>query len=152
MHLTLALLVFGLLTAKSKNVNIVSDIETCQTECQDDSVKRIVYRDLKVFRKEGGVPPRYPGGNAALMRYLSKNVHYPEAISRDKIGGRVVVDFVVERDGTLSNIQIRESSKVRLLDKEALRVVSNMEKWIPGSKDGQNVRVKFHLPIVFRPR
>ena len=93
--------------------------------------------------------PSFPGGDAALMQYLSKNIKYPPVAEEMGIQGRVICSFVVERDGSVSDIRIKRSVDPSL-DKEAMRVVSAMPKWIPGRQNGQLVRVKYTLPVTFR--
>ena len=93
--------------------------------------------------------PSFPGGEAALMQYLSKNIKYPPFAEENNIQGRVICTFVVERDGSVSDIRIARSVDPSL-DKEAIRVVSGMPKWIPGRQNGQSVRVKYTLPVTFR--
>lgn len=93
--------------------------------------------------------PSFPGGEAALMQYLSKNIKYPPFAEENNIQGRVICTFVVERDGSVSDIRIARSVDPSL-DKEAIRVVSGMPRWIPGRQNGQMVRVKYTLPVTFR--
>ena len=91
----------------------------------------------------------YPGGTPALMDFLNENTKYPEQAEREGIEGRVVAGFIVERDGSVSNIEILKSVHP-LLDAEVVRVMSLMPNWIPGRQNGQPVRVKYSLPITFR--
>ena len=93
--------------------------------------------------------PSFPGGSGALMQYLSKNIKYPPVAEENGIQGRVVCSFVVERDGSVSDVRILKGVDPSL-DKEAIRVVSAMPKWIPGRQNGQMVRVKYNLPVTFR--
>ena len=93
--------------------------------------------------------PTFPGGMSALMQYLSKNIKYPPVAEENGIQGRVICTFVVERDGSVSDIRIAKGVDPSL-DKEAIRVVSAMPKWIPGRQNGQSVRVKYTLPVTFR--
>ena len=93
--------------------------------------------------------PSFPGGTTALMQYLSKNTKYPPVAEENCIQGRVVCSFVIERDGSVSDVRIIKSVDPSL-DKEAIRVVSSMPKWIPGRQNGQMVRVKYNLPVTFR--
>ena len=92
--------------------------------------------------------PEYPGGLTALMNYLRVNIRYPAAAQKAGIEGRVIVSFIVEPNGSVSNLEIVRSVDTDL-DQEALRVVRQMPKWKPGKQDGSTVRVKFHLPIKF---
>ena len=91
----------------------------------------------------------YPDGIPALMDFLNENTKYPEQAEREGIEGRVVAGFIVERDGSVSNIEILKSVHP-LLDAEVVRVMSLMPNWIPGRQNGQPVRVKYSLPITFR--
>ena len=93
--------------------------------------------------------PSFPGGNAALMEYLSKNVKYPVVAQENGVQGRVVVSFVVERDGSITDVKVVRSVDPSL-DREAARVVSSMPKWIPGKQNGSTVRVKYNVPVSFR--
>ena len=105
-------------------------------------------RTDKVFDKVEQMPS-FPGGNAALMNYLSQNIKYPVIAEENGIQGRVVVQFVVGKDGHISDVRVAESVDPSV-DKEAVRVVKNMPKWIPGKKNGQSVTVRYTLPVTFR--
>ncbi len=93
--------------------------------------------------------PSFPGGQAALMEYLSKNVKYPVVAQENGVQGRVVVSFVVERDGSITDVKVVKSVDPSL-DREATRVISSMPNWIPGKQNGSAVRVKFNVPVSFR--
>lgn len=93
--------------------------------------------------------PSYPGGLHALMNYLSSNVHYPYRAQVRGIQGRVVVSFIVEKDGSISNAQVVQSIFPDL-DEESLRVVRAMPRWTPGKVNGEYVRVRCNVPISFR--
>ena len=93
--------------------------------------------------------PEYPGGLPELMKYISMNVHYPEAATKTGTQGRVVVQFIIEEDGTVSDARVVQRVSDEL-DAEALRVVNAMPKWTPGRQKGQPVRVKYTLPVTFR--
>ena len=93
--------------------------------------------------------PAFPGGGAALMKYLSENIKYPEAAEKAGEQGRVVVNFIVEKDGAISNVNVVRSV-TPTLDAEAVRVIKAMPKWVPGKQDGQFVRVKYNVPVSFR--
>lgn len=95
------------------------------------------------------VMPEYPGGLEKLMEFLRISVKYPVEAQKSKIEGRSVIGFVVEKDGSISNVNITRSSHP-LLDQEAIRVVNEMPTWKPGMQKGKPVRVKFNLPIYFR--
>ena len=93
--------------------------------------------------------PEFPGGPAELMKWLQKNIKYPSISQENGVQGRVIVQFVVNRDGSIVDPVVLRSVDP-YLDKEALRVVSAMPKWKPGEQRGKTVRVKFTLPIQFR--
>ncbi|MDO5663668.1 MAG: M56 family metallopeptidase [Bacteroidia bacterium] len=93
--------------------------------------------------------PTYPEGNAAMMKFLGDNIKYPVEAQEKKIQGRVIANFVVEKDGSLSDIQVVRGVDP-LLDAEAIRVLKLMPNWKPGKQSGENVRVRFTFPVVFR--
>jgi TonB family protein len=93
--------------------------------------------------------PEFPGGVEALMDYVSRNVKYPESAKENNLQGRVLVKFVIEKDGSVSNVEVGRGWGNEL-DDEAVRVVKAMPKWKPGKQDGQPVRVSFMLPINFK--
>ncbi|MBQ9584658.1 MAG: energy transducer TonB [Muribaculaceae bacterium] len=92
--------------------------------------------------------PEFPGGMPAMIEYLQTNLKYPKDAIKQQVGGRVMVMFVVETDGSLSNVRV--ARKVfHSLDTEAVRVVKSMPKWKPGKDKGRLVRVNYTLPVVF---
>ena len=93
--------------------------------------------------------PEFPGGMAEAMKFLAKNIKYPVAAQEAKIEGRVIVQFVIERDGSVSDVKVMRGVNSEL-DAEAIRVVSMMPKWIPGKQRGKAVAVKYTMPIMFR--
>ena len=93
--------------------------------------------------------PSFPGGPSALMQYLSSNIKYPVVAEENGVQGRVVCTFVVERDGSITDVRVIKSVDPSL-DKEAVRVVKSMPKWIPGKQNGSAVRVKYTVPVTFR--
>ena len=93
--------------------------------------------------------PQFPGGPQALFEYLSKSIKYPVDAENNHIKGRVIVQYVVERDGSISNVIVTKSVYPSL-DNEAIRVIQSMPHWIPGKKDGVAVRVKYTTPVTFR--
>lgn len=105
-------------------------------------------QDSKVYT-EVDVMPVYPGGIEALKAYISENLNYPEEANSQKLEGKVFVSFVVSDDGSVTDAKIERSVNM-LLDNEALRVVNSLPKWSPGMKDGENVNVRFTLPVTFK--
>ena len=95
------------------------------------------------------VPAEFPGGNAAMMQWLKDNMRYPQVALEEGIQGRVIVRFVVEKDGSRSNIEIMSSADP-CLNNEAIRLIQTMPKWTPAYQNGQPVRYRFTLPIMFR--
>ena len=95
------------------------------------------------------VMPSYPGGQGALLSYLSTHVKYPVVAQENGVQGRVTVSFVVERDGSITDVHVVRSVDPSL-DREAARVVSSMPNWQPGKQNGSAVRVKFNVPVQFK--
>ena len=93
--------------------------------------------------------PEFPGGTAALMKWLASNVRYPQMALENGISGRVIVKFVVEKDGSVSGVTLVRGVD-KDLDREAIRVVKSMPKWQPGKNNGQPVRCYFNLPVNFK--
>lgn len=93
--------------------------------------------------------PEFPGGAAALMEYLKKNIKYPVICRENNIQGRVLIQFVVNKDGSIVEPTVVKPVNP-YLDKEALRVVSTMPNWKPGKQRGQAVRCRFTLPVNFK--
>jgi protein TonB len=92
--------------------------------------------------------PSFPGGDAALTQYLSSNVKYPAVAVENGIQGRVVCKFVVERDGSITDVRVVKSVDPSL-DKEAVRVIRAMPRWFPGRQNGAAVRVNYTVPVRF---
>ena len=93
--------------------------------------------------------PQFPGGDAALMQFLSSHIKYPVVAEENGIQGRVVGTFVVERNGSISDVRVVKSVDPSL-DTEAVRVIKSMPNWIPGKQNGSPVRVKYTVPVTFR--
>ena len=93
--------------------------------------------------------PHFPGGAAALQAFLSSNTKYPVVAQENGVQGRVIVSFVVERDGSITDVKVVRSVDPSL-DREATRVVRSMPRWSPGKQNGSAVRVKYTVPVVFR--
>ena len=93
--------------------------------------------------------PSFPGGEAAMYTWLGNNIVYPPAASEDGAQGRVVVEFVVGKDGSITNVRVVRP-RHPALDREAVRVVSAMPTWVPGRNNGQPVKVTYTLPVTFK--
>lgn len=93
--------------------------------------------------------PEFPGGMEALLAYLGKNIKYPSIAQENNIQGRVIVEFVVNKDGSIVEPKVIRSLDASC-DKEALRVIKAMPKWKPGKQRGKPVRVKYTVPVMFR--
>ena len=140
-----------------------AEIPTIQNAIHDDPIFEVVEE-----------PAQYPGGQAALMQYLAQNIRYPKISAENGVQGRVLVQFVIEKDGSLSNFKIVKDAKpvsdgitvnaqgttaegndipkeaYGALNIEALRVLRGMPKWIPAKQRGQVVRLKYTIPVTFR--
>ena len=122
------------------------------------NVQKKVVKSTKVTKKTGTTDkvyevceqmPIFPGGDAAMMKYLSENVKYPALAIKAQEQGRVVVSFTVEKDGAISDVKVARSVTPSL-DAEAVRVVKAMPKWTPGKQGGQPVRVRYNVPVSFK--
>lgn len=132
-------------------------------EGKEDATKEVVKKEVveeaPVVEKpkdEGPVniamveqKPSFPGGDAAMYQWLSNNINYPAAASEEGVQGKVIVQFIVEKDGHISGVHVVRG-KHPALDAEAKRVVSKMPRWTPGRNNGQPVRVTYNLPVTFR--
>lgn len=95
------------------------------------------------------VMPEFPGGVDSMMSFVAKNVNYPEDAQEKGISGRAMIRFVVEKDGSVNDVQVMRSVSPSI-DAEAVRVVKAVPNWKPGMQKGKPVRVSYTLPIVFR--
>ena len=93
--------------------------------------------------------PEFPGGLVEMMKWITRTLHYPYAAQKQKIEGRVLVTFIINRDGSIANIKVVKSVHP-LLDNEARRVVKLMPHWKPGIEDGKPCRTMFAIPIEFK--
>lgn len=125
-------------TNEKNNITILRAVGDDSTVSDKEKVYQVVEQQ-----------PSFPGGREELFKYLAYNVRYPIDAAKNKIEGRVLVTFVVEHDGSISNVNVA-NSVYPSLDKESIRVVSGMPKWIPGKANGKTVRVKYTIPITFR--
>lgn len=114
----------------------------------DNDIQRMTSMDDDVYEVVEKMP-EFPGGIAELMKYLSSNIKYPVEAHKAGIQGRVVVSFVVNKDGTVKDAKIVRSVD-KSIDAEALRVISAMPKWLPGYQDGKAVKVRYTVPVTFR--
>ena len=129
---------------------LASNISCTSTETQEANTKAIESRaaEGEVFQVVEEMP-EFPGGMAECMKWLAQNIKYPAEAQEKGIQGRVIVQMVVEKDGTITHAKVVRGVDP-LLDTEALRVVNSSPKWKPGKQNGEAVRVKYTLPIMFR--
>lgn len=127
-----------ILDEESKSADVAaSDVSTANTE--DNSIHEVVEE-----------MPEFPnGGGAGLMNFLSKNIEYPTVCKESGIQGKVIVSFVIDKDGSATDFRIVKSVN-KYLDEEALRVLRKMPKWKPGKQKGVPVRVRYSVPINFK--
>ena len=107
-----------------------------------------VGNDETVYRSVEQMP-QFPGGEAALMKYLKSHINYPPKAAKNNIEGNVIVQFVVKKDGSIGEVKVVHSLE-KDLDKEAIRVVKSLPKFTPGRHDGQAVSVWYTLPVSFK--
>lgn len=94
--------------------------------------------------------PEFTGGMRALGEYLSANIHYPEAARASRVEGKVFVNFIVRKDGRITDVNVLKGLGFGC-DEEAVRVISSMPNWRPGTQSGRPVNVKYNLPVLFSP-
>lgn len=144
-------------------LNVVEDdveVEEIEINTEDDKDVEVVIAppvEAPVEEEEEEVifvvvesMPEFPGGQQAMMRYIGENIKYPVIAQENGIQGRVICQFVIEKDGKVTDIQVVRSSGEPSLDKEAVRVINSMPKWKPGKQRGKPVRVKYTIPVNFR--
>lgn len=128
----------------TKTDNTIYEIKT--SEITDVKIKKVdndsIYNTVEVM-------PEYPGGIEMLAKYISENIKYPEEAKEKGISGRVFVNFVIEKDGSVTNVKVMRSIG-ELCDNEAVRVIKAMPKWKPGMQKGKPVRVSYIIPINFK--
>ena len=93
--------------------------------------------------------PRFPGGEAALMKYLESHINYPPEAAKNNVQGHVIVQFVVKKDGSIGEVKVVRSLD-KDLDKEAIRVIKSLPNFTPGRQDGKAVSVWYTLPVTFK--
>ena len=94
--------------------------------------------------------PEFPGGQQALFKFISDNLKYPTIAQENGIQGRVICQFIVNKDGSISGVEVTRSGGDPSLDKEAIRIIKSMPKWKPGYQRGKPARVKYTLPVTFK--
>ena len=144
-------------------LNVVEDnveTESIEVNAEDDKAEEVVIAapvEAPVEEEEEEVVfvvvesmPEFPGGTQALFKYLSENVKYPVIAQENGIQGRVICQFVVNKDGSIVDVEVVRSGGDPSLDKEAVRVIKSMPKWKPGKQRGKAVRVKYTVPVNFK--
>lgn len=141
------------------NGNTNSRRELVADVTSNDSVFQTIKEDLYQTLKDKSVNdsvfqivdemPEFPGGVEAMMKYMAENVKYPEKAKDEEISGRVFISFVIEKDGSVSNVKVLRGIGGGC-DEEAVRVISSMPKWKPGKQKGEAVRVSYQIPIMFK--
>lgn len=148
-------------------------LATTQTEKLQQRLQLLDYSRVRIPRTRRETEPTFPGGDNLMMQYLARNIHYPRTASNYGLEGQTVLSFLVETDGSISNVQVvsnritREDRKpfqrlagdeqkktrekvLQMFAEEAIRVVSSMPKWKPGVRNGIPIKVVYELPINFR--
>ncbi len=134
--------------SSAKVNDLVASMKTIQPETASVAVKDTLIPDEPVFEVVEQMP-EFPGGYPSLMKYIKQNLRYPEEAKKAGTQGRVVVQFLINKNGAISDASVLRSVD-RLLDAEAVRLVRSMPKWKPGMQKGKAVTVKYTLPLSFR--
>ena len=132
----------GKMTSTKKDDMTVNQVDWQKKASNSEPHEKVIFQVVEEM-------PQFPGGMGEAMKFLAKNMKYPVAAQQAKIEGRVIVQFVVEKDGSVSDVKVMRGVSPEL-DAEAIRVVSMMPKWIPGKQRGKAVAVKYTMPIMFR--
>ncbi|PIF03471.1 MAG: energy transducer TonB [Draconibacterium sp.] len=119
-----------------------------EVEVQEIEEEEEVIEETKVFIRVEQMPV-FPGGIKALLKYLGKNINYPQVAADNGVQGKVYLKFVVEKDGRVGEVVVQRSPD-KLLEKEAVRVVKTLPKFKPGMQRGKPVRVWYQVPVTFR--
>ena len=143
-------------------LNVVEDnveTESIEVNTEDDKEEVVIAAPIEAPAEEEEEEvvfvvvesmPEFPGGQQALFKYLSENVKYPVIAQENGIQGRVICQFVVNKDGSIVDVEVVRSGGDASLDKEAIRVIKSMPKWKPGKQRGKAVRVKYTVPVNFK--
>ena len=132
----------GKMASTKKDGMTVNQVDWQKKASNSEPQEKVIFQVVEEM-------PQFPGGMGEAMKFLAKNMKYPISAQQAKIEGRVIVQFVVERDGSVSDAKVMRGVNPEL-DAEAIRVVSMMPKWIPGKQRGNAVAVKYTMPIMFR--
>ncbi len=130
-------------------INIAGLFAQEKADSTNIAVEKISVSNEEVISKTVDQQPSFPGGQEKLMKFLNNNLKYPVDAAKQGIQGRCIVQFVVRKDGTISNAKILQSLNPSC-DKECIRLITSMPKWIPGIKNGENVNVYYTIPIRFK--
>jgi protein TonB len=130
--------------AGSDDINLIKEHkeEVVQEKPREEKKKEEVFTHVEQM-------PKFPGGDAELYKFISNNLNYPAMAIENNVQGRVVVQFVVTKDGSIGNVKVVRSVD-RDLDNEAIRVCKKLPKFIPGKQNGQPVNVWYTLPVTFK--
>ena len=139
-----------------KVFTFIAALTLCAGLWAQDSIHSITTDSAATMSEEDNVvylicekPAQFPGGEQAMVKFLSENVMYPAIARANNIQGRVLCQFIVNKDGSISDVTVVRSVDPSL-DREAIRLIKSMPKWQPGEQRGKLVRTKFTLPISFR--
>ena len=134
--LLLSICFCAVMFAQSDGVNTTSN----DTVVGDDAYICVNYETL----------PEFPGGQKEMFKYIQENLKYPKQALKKQIQGRSICQFIVEKDGSISHIQVVRSSGNKSLDRAAIRVIKTMPKWTPGRLQGKIIRTPYVIPVNFR--
>ncbi|HNZ43346.1 MAG TPA: TonB family protein [Bacteroidales bacterium] len=129
-------------TAAAKETIVEIKEDTRKTTVIEEEEEMIIHTFVEEY-------PQFPGGESERLKYLNENLKYPQVAKESNIQGAVYITFVVERDGSITNVAVLRGIGGGC-DEEALRVISTMPKWNPGRQNGKEVRVQFNMPITFK--
>ncbi|MBR3455561.1 MAG: energy transducer TonB [Bacteroidaceae bacterium] len=137
-----------LASCKEKQKEQKEQVNTETTQTQEPKAVEDEKEDNEVYQVVDQMP-EFPGGMEALEAFIKENIHYPDSAKNNNMQGRVIVSFVVNKDGSIADPVVIRSAD-HIFDDEAITVIRSMPKWIPGKMNGETVRVQFTVPVTFR--
>lgn len=141
--------VVGAFTVKEGSTDPTAELKKFASDVMNDGTGKGGGGDEAKPILVAEIPPQFPGGIEEMYKYIAQNLKYPVVDQEMGIEGRVTIQFVVSKTGDISDIQLKKGVSVNC-DKEAVRVIKSMPKWIPGMQNGHKVAVYFTIPIVFK--
>ncbi len=134
-----------------------SEIDSAKEKPQENAIAEQVPKTQEQSKTneevvtDAEIKPEFPGGHSAMLRFIYTHLQYPQAAIKQRIQGKVICSFIINKDGSISDIRLEKGVYI-FLDDEAIRVIKTMPSWKPGTTNGKPVRYRYYLPLLFRLR